>query len=89
MSIAKCGILHSHNNLLFTSVLLICGIVLFASILVAARFSDLQLNHEVLHVIVKILGCMMAPGITGFLLMRQGEKENGYILWLACSVLVI
>jgi len=47
------------------------------------------LNHEVLHVIIKILGCMMAPGITGFLLMRQGEKENGYTLWLACSVLVI
>ncbi len=89
MSIAKCGILHSHNNLLFTSVLLICGIVLFASILVVARFTDLQLNHEVLHVIIKILGCMMAPGITGCLLMRQGEKENGYTLPLACSVLVI
>ena len=89
MSIAKCGILHSHNKLLFTSILLICGIVLFASILVAARFSDLQLNHEVLHVIIKIPGCMMPLGITGFLLMRQGEKENGYALWLACSVLVI
>jgi PAS domain S-box-containing protein len=29
----------------------------------------------------------MALGIAGFLLMRQGEKRNEYLLWPACSML--
>jgi len=48
-----------------------------------------QVKDEVLYAVFETFGCMLALGIAGFLLMRQGEKNNGYMLWLACSVLVM
>jgi signal transduction histidine kinase len=48
-----------------------------------------QLKHEAFHAVIETLGCMLALGIAGFLLMRQGEKGNEYKLWLACSLLIM
>jgi len=36
---------------------------------------------------METLGCMMALGIAGFLLMRQGEQGSQYKLWPACAML--
>jgi len=77
-----------YSNLLFASILLICGIIPFLSILFASSFPQTwQLKHEALHAVIETLGCMLALGISGFLLMRQGERGNEYKLWLACSML--
>ncbi len=77
-----------YSNLLFASILLICGIIPFLSISLASSFPQTwQLKHEALHAVIETLGCMLALGISGFLLMRQGEKGNEYKLWLACSML--
>jgi len=88
MSISKRGIGLWHSNLLFAGILLICGIIPFISILLASSFpSTWQLKHEAFHAVIETLGCMLALGIAGFLLMRQAEKGNEYKLWLACSML--
>ena len=88
MSISKRGTGLWHSNLLFAGILLICGIIPFISILLASSFpSTWQLKHEAFHAVIETLGCMLALGIAGFLLMRQGEKGNEYKLWLACSML--
>jgi len=88
MSISKRGTGLWHSNLLFAGILLICGIIPFMSILLASGFpSTWQLKHEAFHAVIETLGCMLALGIAGFLLMRQGEKGNEYKLWLACSML--
>jgi signal transduction histidine kinase len=49
----------------------------------------LRLNHVVLHAVLETLGCMLALGIASFLLMRSGEKNNKYTVWLASSILVM
>ena len=88
MSISKRGTGLWHSNLLFAGILLICGIIPFMSILLASGFpSTWQLKHEAFHAVIETLGCMLALGIAGFLLMRQAEKGNEYKLWLACSML--
>ena len=77
-----------YSNLLFAGILLICGIIPFVSISLASGFpSTWQLKHEAFHAVIETLGCMLALGVAGFLLMRQGEKGSEYKLWLACSVL--
>ncbi len=78
------------HSLLLTAALASGGIFLALSISsVAILLPKLQIKDEVLHAVFEILGCMLALGIGGFLLMRQGERNNGYMLWLACSVLVM
>ena len=77
-----------HSNLLFAGILLICGIIPFMGISLAGSFpSSWQLKHEAFHAVIETLGCMLALGIAGFLLMRQSEKGNEYKLWLGCSML--
>ena len=72
----------------YTGIILICGIIPFVTISLASGFpSTWQLKHEAFHAVIETLGCMLALGIAGFLLMRQGEKGNEYKLWLACSML--
>jgi len=76
------------SNLMFACILLICGIFPFMSISFASSFPESwQLKHETFHAVIETLGCMLALGIAGFLLMRQGEKGNEYKLWLSCSML--
>jgi len=88
MSIAKRGTGLWYSNFLFAGILLICGIIPFVSISLASGFPlSWQLKHEAFHAVMETLGCMLALGIAGFLLMRQGEKGNEYKLWLACSML--
>ncbi len=88
MSVAKRETGVWHSNFLFTGILLICGIIPFVSISLASGFPlSWQLKHEAFHAVMETLGCMLALGIAGFLLMRQGEKGNEYKLWLACSML--
>ena len=88
MSISKRSTGLWHSNLLFAGILLICGIIPFISILLASGFPlTWQLKHEAFHAVIETLGCMLALGIAGFLLMRQAEKGNEYKLWLACSML--
>jgi PAS domain-containing protein len=88
MSVAKREPGVWHSNFLFTVILLICGIIPFVSISLASGFPlTWQLKHEAFHAVMETLGCMLALGIAGFLLMRQGEKGNEYKLWLACSML--
>ncbi len=55
---------------------------------IAELLPKLQIKDEVLHAVFETLGCMLALGIAGFLLMRHGESGNGYMMWLTCSVLV-
>ncbi len=77
-----------HSDLLFATILLVCGIVPFVFISVAGGFpATCQLYHEAFHAVMETLGCMMGLGIAGFLLMRQGEKGNAYKLWPACAML--
>lgn len=88
MSIPKRSTGLWHGNLLFAGIMLICGIIPFVSISLASGFpSTWQLKHEAFHAVIETLGCMLALGVAGFLLMRQGKKGNEYKLWLACSVL--
>jgi signal transduction histidine kinase len=88
MSIARRSIGLWRSNFLFAGILLICGIIPFVSISLASGFPlTWQLKHEAFHAVMETLGCMLALGIAGFLLMRQGEKGNEYKLWLACSML--
>ncbi len=66
------------------------GILLTLSISsVEDMLPSFQLNHAVLHAVVETLGCMLALGIASFLLMCHGERNNGYMTWLACSILVM
>ncbi len=88
MSIAKRGNGLWHSNFLFASILLICGIIPFVSISLANSLPlTWQFKHEAFHAVMETLCCMLALGIAGFLLMRQGEKGNEYKFWLACSML--
>jgi len=77
-----------HSDLLFAAVLLVCGIVPFVFISVASGFPPTcRLYHQAFHAVMETLGCMMALGIAGFLLMRQGEQGSQYKLWPACAML--
>jgi len=77
------------RSLLLAATLAAGGIFLALSISsVAELLPKLQIKDEVLHAVFETLGCMLALGIAGFLLMRHGESGNGYMMWLACSVLV-
>ena len=88
MSIPKRSTGLWRSNVLFAGIILICGIIPFVTISLASGFpSTWQLKHEAFHAVIETLGCMLALGIAGFLLMRQGEKGNEYKLWLACSML--
>lgn len=88
MPTVKCATDSWRSNVLFATILIICGIFPFVSMSLASTFpSDWQLKHEAFHAFVETLGCVMALGIAGFLLMRQGEKGNEYLLWPACSML--
>ncbi len=65
------------------------GIFLALSISsIAELLPRFQIKDEVLHAVFETLGCMLALGIASFLLMRHGESGSGYMMWLACSVLV-
>ena len=78
------------DSLLPVTILSILGISLTLSI---SRIDDLlpnfKLVHVVLHAVLETLGCMLALGIACFLLMRSGEKNNRYTVWLASSMLVM
>jgi signal transduction histidine kinase len=88
MAIAKRITVSLHSDLLFAAILLTSGIVPFVFISVASGFpAGCQLYHEAFHAVMETLGCMMALGIAGFLLMRQGEKGGEYKLWPACAML--
>lgn len=77
-----------HRDLLFALILLACGIVPFVLVSVASGFPAIcRLYHEAFHAVMETLGCMMALGIAGFLLMRQAEQGNEYKLWPACAML--
>jgi signal transduction histidine kinase len=85
---SRSGSLSMHGDLLFATILLISGVVPFVLISVASGFpATCQLHHEAFHAVMETLGCMMALGIAGFLLMRQAEKGNEYKLWPACAML--
>ena len=76
------------SNVLFAVILIVCGIFPFMSMSLASSLPQAwQMRHEAFHAVMETLGCMMALGIAGFLLMRQGEKGSEYKLWLACSML--
>ena len=88
MSTAKRSTGLWYNNFLFACIIVICGIIPFVSISLASGLPQTwQLKHEAFHAVMETLGCMLALGIAGFLLMRQAEKGNEYKLWLACSML--
>ena len=88
MIVAKRITVSAHRDLLFAAILLACGIVPFVLVSVASGFPPTcRLYHEAFHAVMETLGCMMALGIAGFLLMRQGEKGNEYKLWPACAML--
>ena len=90
MSIAKGSIRQGHSNSLFICILIVCGLVPFVIISLAGSIPPTwRLNHEPFHAVLETLGCMLAFGITAFLLMRLGEKGNEYKLWLACSMLTM
>jgi signal transduction histidine kinase len=66
------------------------GILLTLSISsVEDMLPGFRLNHAVLHAVLETLGCMLALGIASFLLMCHGERNHGYMTWLACSILVM
>ena len=78
------------QRLLLAGALLTCGVFLFVGVLTAESFfPHWQLEYEVLHAVIETLGCMLAIGLAGFLLMRHSEDDSGYMLWLACSVLAM
>jgi signal transduction histidine kinase len=97
-SLAAMGVRDAHRStmdrrrwcsLLLAGALSTGGIFLALSISsIAELLPKLQIKDEVLHAVFETLGCMLALGIAGFLLMRHGESGNGYMMWLACSVLV-
>ena len=88
MIIAKRITVSAHRDLLFAAILLVCGIIPFVLVSVASGFPPTcQLYHEAFHAVMETLGCMMALGIAGFLLMRQGEEGKEYKLWPACAML--
>ena len=77
------------RSLLLAAALSTGGIFLALSISsIVELLPRFQIKDEVLHAVFETLGCMLALGIAGFLLMRQSESGNGYMMWLACSVLV-
>ncbi len=77
------------RSLLLAATLATGGIFLALSIsTIANLLPKFQIKDEVLHAVFETLSCMLALGIAGFLLMRYGERDNGYMVWLACSVLV-
>ena len=78
------------SSLLPVAALSTVGILLAFSISsVENLLPAFRLNHEVLHAVIETLGCMLALGIASFLLMRSGERDNWYSVWLACSILVL
>jgi two-component system sensor kinase FixL len=88
MPAVKCAADSWRSNVLFAAMLIICGIFPFISMSLASTFPPgWQLKHEAFHAFIETLGCVMALGIAGFLLMRQGERGKEYLLWPACSML--
>jgi len=77
------------RSLLLAAALSTGGIFLALGISsIAELLPRFQIKDEVLHAVFETLGCMLALGIASFLLMRHSESGNGYMMWLACSVLV-
>ncbi len=84
------GIRRWRSSFLPIAGLSVLGILLTLSIsTVEDALPSFQLNHAVLHAVLETLGCMLALGIASFLLMCHGERNNGYMTWLACSILVM
>ena len=78
------------DSLLPIAVLSTLGISLTLGIsYVEGLLPNFRLDHVVLHAVLETLGCMLAPGIASFLLMRGGEEKNRYTVWLASSILVM
>jgi signal transduction histidine kinase len=76
------------RDFLFAAILFISGVVLFIATGAARSFpAAWQMKYEALHAVIETLGCMMALGITSFLLIRQGEEGNAYKLWPGCAML--
>lgn len=66
------------------------GILLTASVPSLENvLSGFRLDYVVLHAVLETLGCMLALGLASFLLMCHGERNNGYMAGLACSILVM
>jgi PAS domain S-box-containing protein len=88
MAVGKRINVQPHRDLRFAVIMLVCGIVPFVFISVASGFPPTnRLYHQAFHAVMETLGCMMALGIAGFLLMRQGEPGSRYKLWPACAML--
>jgi signal transduction histidine kinase len=88
VSIAKRLTVSPHSDLLFAAILLVSGVVPFVLVSVAGGFpASCQFHQEAFHAVMETLGCMMALGIAGFLLIRQAEAGNEYTLWPACAML--
>jgi len=84
------GVYWRRSTLLPIAGLSALGILLTASVpSIENSLSGFRLDHVVLHAVLETLGCMLALGLASFLLMCHGEKNNGYMAGLACSILVM
>jgi len=78
------------DGILPVTLLSLLGISLTLSIsYIEDVLPNFRLNYVVLHAVLETLGCMLALGIASFLLMRSGEENNRYGVWLASSILVM
>ena len=79
---------HLRNAAMLLATLLIAAImVLPATRGLSGPLTHWRLQHETLHAVVETLGCMMALGIAGFLLIHKTERPD-YQSWIVCSMLV-
>ncbi|UCE48971.1 MAG: response regulator [Phycisphaerales bacterium] len=87
---SRLGVHRWRGSFILVAALSTIGVALAFSIsVIESLLPDFRLNHEVLHAVLETLGCMLALGIAGFLLMRRSERHNTYMVWLACSILVM
>ncbi|UCF16552.1 MAG: hypothetical protein JSW59_03650, partial [Phycisphaerales bacterium] len=87
---SRLGVHRWRGSFILVAALSTIGVALAFSIsVIESLLPDFRLSHEVLHAVLETLGCMLALGIAGFLLMRRSERHNTYMVWLACSILVM
>lgn len=68
----------------------VVGVLLTLSVSSVENFwPSFRMNHAALHAVFETLGCMLALGIAGFLLMCRSEGDKWHTVWLACSILVM
>lgn len=72
---------------LMATLLITAIIVLPATRGLSGSLLGWHLQHEALHAVLETVGCMMALGIAGFLLIHRAERPD-YIFWFVCSMLV-